>query len=67
MIGISAAGIHAPSVNLETTTTVAMRNVATAPMALITMLIFHRGSRSRRWWRTIPVWLNVKPVNTPSA
>ncbi len=48
MIGISTAGIHAPWVNLETTTITAMAKVVTAPTALTTMLAFHLGSRSLR-------------------
>ncbi len=67
MIGISAAGIHAPSVNLETTTTSAMIPVATAPMALMASSARQLGSFSLRWWRTIPAWLRVKPVKTPNA
>ena len=61
------AGIHAPSVNLDTTTTRATVPVATAPTALIASDAFHRGSRSRRWCLTMPAWLSVNPVNTPNA
>ena len=65
--GISGAGIQAPSVNFEITTMRAITPVVTAPTPLITMLSFHRGSRCLRWWRTMPVWLRVNPVNTPKA
>ncbi len=65
--GIRTAGIHAPSVNLETTTTSATTAVAAHPMALIVNDARHRGSRSRRWCTTIPAWLRVNPVNTPNA
>ena len=64
---MSAAGIHAPWVNLDTTTITAIRPVVNAPMALMVRLRFHRGSRRRRWWMTMPVWLSVNPVNTPKA
>ena len=65
--GMSTAGIHAPSVNLETTTTRATMPVATQPTALMASDARQRPSRSRRWWMTIPAWLSVKPVNTPNA
>ena len=65
--GINTAGIHAPSVNLETTTTMATVPVATHPTPLIAADARHRGSRKRRWWMTIPAWLSVNPVNTPNA
>lgn len=67
MIGISAAGIQAPSVNFDTTTMPAIRPVVTTPTALITRLIFQRGSFSLMWCITMPDWLRVKPVNTPNA
>ena len=41
--------------------------VVTAPIALITMPTRQFGSWRRRWWRTMPAWLSVKPVNTPKA
>ena len=65
--GISTAGIHAPLENFETTTTTATIPVSTVPRQLIDAPTFQRGSRSRKWWTTIPAWLNVKPVNTPKA
>ena len=65
--GITTAGIHAPFVNLVTTTTRATTPVHSAPKPLITVDSFQRGSRSRKWWATIPAWLNVNPVNTPKA
>ena len=65
--GITTAGIHAPSVNFETTTTSATMPVATQPTALIANDGRHRRPRRRRWWTTIPAWLSVKPVNTPKA
>ena len=68
MIGISTAGIQAPSVNFETTTidgddargdrADGVDHQAAAAS---------RGSFSVRWWRTMPAWLSVKPVNTPNA
>ena len=61
------AGIHAPSVNLETTTTMATMPVATQPTPLTTAEGRHRGSRNRKWCTTMPAWLSVKPVNTPNA
>ena len=41
--------------------------VATQPTALIASEACQRGSRSRRWWTTMPAWLSVNPVNTPKA
>ena len=67
MIGMSTAGIQAPSVNFETTTMPAMRPVVTAPTALIARLSRQRGSFSLMWCITMPAWLSVKPVNTPNA
>ena len=64
---MSTAGIQAPSVNLETTTTRATTPVATQPTPLIAADARQCGSRSRKWWTTIPAWLSVKPVNTPNA
>ncbi|CAB4851921.1 unannotated protein [freshwater metagenome] len=55
MIGISAAGIHAPFMNFETTTMIAMTPVVTAPSALIARLAFQCGSFSRMWCTTMPV------------
>ena len=66
--GISTAGIHAPSVNLDTTTTSATTPVATQPTPLIDRAdAASRGSRSRQWCTTMPAWLSVNPVNTPNA
>ena len=65
--GISTAGIHAPSVNLETTTTIATVAVATQPTALIASDARQRPSLYLRWWTTMPAWLSVNPVNTPNA
>jgi hypothetical protein len=67
MNGMSAAGIQAPSVNFDTSTISAMNAVVTAPMVLMAIPHCQRGSRCRRWWRTMPDWLRVKPVNTPTA
>ena len=67
MIGISTAGIHAPTVNFETTTIMAMMPVVTAPTRLIAM------SRPPSRLTVAPVvdhhpdWLSVNPVNTPNA
>ena len=54
MIGISTAGIHAPSVNFETTTMMAIRPVVTEPTALITALRRQSGSFSLWWWPPCP-------------
>ena len=61
------AGIHAPSVNFDTTTTRATSPVAAQPTALTTIEARQPGSRSRRWCTTMPAWLSVNPVNTPKA
>ena len=65
--GITMIGTHAPPVNFVIATIRVTMPVATAPTALITMLRFHAGSRSRRWWITIPVCDSVNDVNTPTA
>ena len=67
MSGITTAGIQAPLVNLETTTTTSTTPVAMQPTTLMTRPRCQFGSRRRRWWRTMPAWLRVKPVNTPTA
>ena len=41
--------------------------VVTAPTALITERARQRGSRCLQWCTTMPAWLSVKPVNTPTA
>ncbi len=64
---MSAAGIHAPLVNLDTTTITITIAVATAPVALIARPTFQCGSRSRQWCTTIPACDRVNPVNTPTA
>ena len=65
--GMTTAGIQAPLLNFDTTTTRATTPVQTAPTPLITADDLQRGSRSRKWWATIPAWLSVNPVNTPKA
>ena len=68
MIGITTAGIQAPSVNFETTTTTqhdAGGDAADgvddqAPLPL-------RLAQSRGGGGTMPNWDSVKPVNTPTA
>ena len=67
MIGISTAGIQAPIVNFETTTTSSTMKVATEPTAL--MIWFRRQpfSCTLRWWITMPACDSVKPVNTPDG
>ena len=51
IIGITTAGIHAPAVNFDTTTTISTMPVATQPTALMTRPRCHFGSRSVRWCR----------------
>ena len=67
MIGMITAGIHAPSVNFETTTTRATTPVVKLPTPLMTALARQFGSFRRKWCRTMPAWLRVNPVNTPNA
>ncbi len=67
MIGMRTTGIHAPIVNLDTTTTVRTMPVAIAPIALTASLRRHRGSRSVWWCTTMPVCESVNPVKTPTA
>ena len=38
-----------------------------APTTLMASPTFQRGSRSRQWCTTMPVWDSVKPVKTPTA
>src|SRR5438309_5620933 len=64
---MTMAGIQAPDVNLETSTTTRMIDVAVAPTALIAMPDLQPRSLRRRWWRTIPAWDRVKAVNSPTA
>ena len=67
MAGMTTAGSHAPAVNLDTTTTRRTMPVAIAPTKLTVIRACQPGSRCRRWYRTMPDWLSVKPVNTPTA
>jgi len=41
--------------------------VATDPTELMATPRCQPRSRCRRWWRTMPHWLNVNEVNTPTA
>jgi hypothetical protein len=54
-------------VNLEMTTTARTMKVAMAPTAFTAVLRCQPFSFVRRWWRTMPDWERVKPVNTPTA
>ena len=65
--GMSAAGIQAPLVNLDTRTMTMTTAVATAPVALIARPTLQWGSRSRQWCTTIPACDRVNPVKTPTA
>ena len=67
IIGITTAGIQAPIVNLETSTTSRTMKVATAPVLFMASPQRQPGSRSRQWWTTIPDWESVKAMNTPTA
>ena len=49
MIGMRTAGIQAPSVNFETTTTSATTPVVKRPTPLMTALTRQFGSFSRKW------------------
>ncbi len=60
-------GTHAPLVNLVIATMSVTMPVAVAPTALITVPRFHAGSRSLRWWITMPACDSVNDVNTPTA
>ncbi len=60
-------GSHAPLVNLVTATITRTMPVAVAPRTLMVMPLRHPGSFRLRWRFTIPVWLRVNEVNTPTA
>ena len=59
--------IHAPWENLTVATTTSTTAVVTAPIALRTTDRCHPGSLVRSHRRTIPVWLRVNEVNTPTT
>ncbi|CAB4764388.1 unannotated protein [freshwater metagenome] len=61
------AGIHAPSVNLTTTTVPVTANVVREPTPEKNARVCQPGSFSFRCRTSIPNWLSVKPVNTPTA
>ena len=71
---MAAIAIHAPCVNLVTSTTTSTSPVTTAPKALITRVRTHPAGAagsvsvrsSRVQCRTMPVWLSVKETNTPT-
>ena len=65
--GITTAGIHAPMVNFDTSTTSRTTPVATAPTPLTAAPSRQPGARSRRWRCTIPHWDSVNDVKTPTA
>ena len=66
-IGIRTRTSQAPSVNLTEVTTTATAPVSTAPKALMARRRRQPGDRSRSQCRTMPVWLMVKSMNTPTA
>ncbi len=59
--------IHAPWENLTTATTTRTTAVVSAPIALSTTDRCQPGSRVRSHLRTIPVWLRVNDVKTPTT
>ncbi len=65
--GITTIGSHAPLVNLVMDTISSTTPVAVAPRALMVMPLRQPGSFRLRWRFTIPDWLIVKEVNTPTA
>ena len=66
-IGIAMMTIHAPWVNLTEATMMRTTPVVVAPIALSITERRHPGSLVLRQWRTIPAWLKVKAVNTPTT
>ena len=64
---MSTAGIQAPSVNFEATTTMAIKPVVSVPMALMTAEPCQCFSFNLKWCTTMPACESVKPVNTPKA
>ena len=64
---MTTSGTHAPLVNFVVATISVTIAVATAPTALITTPRCQFGSRSFRWWRTMPVCDSVNDMNTPTA
>ena len=67
IVGMTTAGIQAPSVNFTITTARATARVVSAPMPVKNAMSGHDFSRNRTKRTNIPVWLMVKPVNTPTA
>jgi len=61
--------IQAPSANLATPTMTATTPVARAPRPLRAALQRQPGTslRSRLQWTTIPDWLRVKAMKTPTV
>ncbi len=59
--------IHAPWANSTTATITRTTAVVSAPIALSTAERRHPGSLVRSHRRTIPVWLRVNDVNTPTT
>ena len=65
--GMTTAGIHAPTVNLEITTTASTVPVIVAPMIEIVIRSRQRGGFMRRMRSAIEDCDSVKLVNTPTA
>jgi hypothetical protein len=65
--GITTAGIHAPTVNLEMTTTARTVPVMAAPTVEIVTRSCQRAGFIRRMRSAIDACDSVKLVNTPAA
>ena len=71
---IATIAIHAPAMNLVTSTTISTAPVQMNPMVLITRerIIRRRSAglvsvrRCRVQCRTMPIWLSVNEMNTPT-
>ena len=67
--GIRISTTHAPSANLDAATSTATTAVVTAPRPLTMARRIQpcSSARSRHQWRTMPDWLSVKAMKTPTV
>ena len=66
--GITTIGSQAPTANFVTPTMSRTTKVAHGADGVDGQALAPaRSSRRRWWWRTMPAWLSVNEVNTPTA
>ena len=65
--GTAITTTHAPSRNFVPNSTTTVIAVITAPAPFTLARSCQRRGLALRQWRTSPIWLSVKPMNTPIA